>query len=168
MADLFETKLQQRTRALAEGLDLLGWSFDPLDAEAARVFIAQLGAVVERYRPEEDRLVAEWWIREPHVERRLSTMGRLTLRDREAANAPVIRKDQEPVIGDQRAGRGDASSNLVPRRVWVEIPLRTDESWRDHIRDVFSTYLVRRYRIVDFVADNPNGIGRYLLALKEN
>jgi predicted GNAT superfamily acetyltransferase len=162
VADLFDTKLRQRKRALDEGLDLIGWSFDPLDADAARVFIAQLGAVVERYLPAEDRLVAEWWIREPHVERRLSTLGKLTLRDREAADAPVIRRDQEPVIGDQRGG-----SPPAPPRVWVEIPLRPDESWRDHIRGVFTTYMVRRYRIVDFVIDNPNGIGRYLLALKE-
>jgi predicted GNAT superfamily acetyltransferase len=162
-ADLFETKLRQRKRALDEGLDLIGWSFDPLDADAARVFIGQLGAVVERYLPAEDRLVAEWWIREPHVERRLSALGRLTLRAREAADAPVIRKDQAPVIGDQRGG----GSKPVPRRVWVEIPLRSDESWREHIREVFTTYMVRRYRIVDFVADNPNSIGRYLLALKE-
>ena len=163
MADLFQTKLQQRKRALDEGLEVIGWSFDPLDADAARVYIAQLGAVVERYRPEEDRLVAEWWIREPHVERRLSTLGKLTLRDREATNAPVIRKDEAPIVGDQRGG----GKTPAPRRVWVEIPLKGDESWRAHIREVFATYMVRRYRIVDFVVDNPNGIGRYLLALKE-
>jgi predicted GNAT superfamily acetyltransferase len=164
MTDLFQTKLQQRKRALDEGFDLLGWSFDPLDAHAARVSIAQLGAVVDRYLPAEDRLVAEWWIREPHVERRLSTLGKLMLRDREAANAPVIRKDQEAIVGDQRGG---GAKTPAPTRVWVEIPLKSDESWREHIRDVFSTYMVRRYRIVDFVIDNPNGVGRYLLTIKE-
>ncbi len=169
MDDPFGTRLEQRRRALEDGFDLLGWTFDPLDAATAHVTIARLGAIVERYSSDEDALLAEWWIRRPHVERRLSNAGKLTLREREAADAPVLRKtartlwkEDDDAVGPQEATNGPV------RRVWVEIPLSRDESWREFVRDVFVRHFAKRYRIVDFVTDNPNGVGRYLLALRDD
>jgi len=164
MPDEFQTRVEQRRRALEEGLDLLGWVFDPLDSAAAHLGIARLGAVVERYLIDNDRIVAEWWIRRPHVQRRLSTVGKLTLREREAAAAPVIKRQAgaRPTGGAPMAALAGG-----PRRVWVEIPLRADEAWREHVREVFVTCFSRGYRVVDFVVDNPNKVGRYLLTRQE-
>jgi predicted GNAT superfamily acetyltransferase len=164
MADEFTSRLEQRRRALDEGVDLLGWVFDPLDTAAANLYIARLGAVVERYLPDEERVIAEWWIRKPHVERRLSSAGKLTLRERDAAVAPIVRRPEGSGVNER--GTSNIALPGAPRRLWVEIPVRGDQAWRDYVGDVFTTCFGRGYRVVDFVIDNVNGVGRYLLALK--
>jgi predicted GNAT superfamily acetyltransferase len=147
VADLFAARLAQRERALADGLDLLGWTFDPLDVEAAAVGVARLGAVVERYLPDVDRLVAEWWIRRPHVERRIASAGRLTVRARDAADAPVLTPSSSPLPESER-------------RVWVAF----DAGARAFLADVLPQHFARGYRIVDFMSGEHRETGRYLLA----
>jgi len=75
-------KLAQRDEALARGLDLIEWTFDPLEIKNAYFNIERLGVVVRRYSENEygstssplhgglptDRCVAEWWIATPRVE----------------------------------------------------------------------------------------------------
>ena len=75
-------KLKQREFALAEGIDLIEWTFDPLEIKNAFFNIERLGAIVRRYVHNQygktsshlhgglptDRLIAEWWIRSPRVE----------------------------------------------------------------------------------------------------
>lgn len=69
-------KLAQRERALARGIDLIEWTFDPLQLKNAHFNIARLGAIVRQYVPDfygctssslhanlpTDRLLAEWWL----------------------------------------------------------------------------------------------------------
>jgi predicted GNAT superfamily acetyltransferase len=76
-----QLKLAQRTDALARGIDLIEWTFDPLQARNAYFNLVRLGAVVRTYIPNfygntssplhgglpTDRFVAEWWLRSPHV-----------------------------------------------------------------------------------------------------
>ena len=83
-------KLAQRDEALARGIDLIEWTFDPLQLKNAYFNIAKLGAIVRRYVPDlygrttsplhgglpTDRLVAEWWLRSPRVQSRLSDKPR--------------------------------------------------------------------------------------------
>ncbi|PWU07127.1 MAG: acetyltransferase [Terriglobia bacterium] len=75
-------KLRQRDDVLARGLDLIEWTFDPLEIKNAFFNIERLGAIVRRYVENEygstsshlhgglptDRCVAEWWIASPRVE----------------------------------------------------------------------------------------------------
>jgi predicted GNAT superfamily acetyltransferase len=75
-------KLEQREYALARGIDLIEWTFDPLELKNAFFNIERLGAIARRYVHNQygrtsshlhgglptDRLVAEWWIRSPRVE----------------------------------------------------------------------------------------------------
>jgi predicted GNAT superfamily acetyltransferase len=75
-------KLAQRKDALSRGIDLIEWTFDPLQLKNARFNIARLGAVVRHYIPNlygrtssplhaglpTDRLVSEWWVRSSRVE----------------------------------------------------------------------------------------------------
>ena len=82
-------KLAQRDAALAMGLDLIEWTFDPLQALNAHFNFAKLGVVVEEYEENiygesssplhrgapTDRFVAEWRITTPHVERRIAAHG---------------------------------------------------------------------------------------------
>jgi predicted GNAT superfamily acetyltransferase len=74
-----QLKLHQRGDALARGLDLVEWTFDPLELKNAYFNIERLGSIVRRYERNQyglsssrlhgglptDRCVAEWWIRKP-------------------------------------------------------------------------------------------------------
>jgi predicted GNAT superfamily acetyltransferase len=74
-------KLKQREDALARGIDLIEWTFDPLEIKNAYFNIERLGAIVQRYVLNQygttsshlhgglptDRCVAEWYIDSPRV-----------------------------------------------------------------------------------------------------
>ena len=76
-------KLAQRDDAIARGIDLIEWTFDPLQLKNAHFNLARLGAIVRRYIPNcygrtssplhaglpTDRLVAEWWLSSDRVKR---------------------------------------------------------------------------------------------------
>ncbi|MEO7142736.1 MAG: GNAT family N-acetyltransferase [Bryobacteraceae bacterium] len=76
-------KLEQRKDALARGIDLVEWTFDPLEIKNAYFNIERLGAVVRRYVPNQygttsshlhaglptDRCIAEWWLGTDRVNR---------------------------------------------------------------------------------------------------
>jgi len=69
-------KLAQRDEALARGILLIEWTFDPLEIKNAYFNMERLGAIVRRYVPNQygtttshlhgglptDRCIAEWWI----------------------------------------------------------------------------------------------------------
>jgi predicted GNAT superfamily acetyltransferase len=74
-------KRTQREDALARGIDLIEWTFDPLEIKNAFFNMERLGAIVRRYVPNQygttssplhgglptDRCIAEWWIASPRV-----------------------------------------------------------------------------------------------------
>ncbi len=74
-------KLAQRDDALGRGIDLIEWTFDPLEIKNAFFNMERLGAIVRRYVPNQygttssplhgglptDRCIAEWWISSPRV-----------------------------------------------------------------------------------------------------
>ena len=90
----YRLKLAQRERALAQGLDLIEWTFDPLQAMNAHFNFAKLGGVSDEYAANfygestsalhrgtpTDRLVLSWRITEPHVVRRLEQPAALRAR----------------------------------------------------------------------------------------
>jgi predicted GNAT superfamily acetyltransferase len=69
-------KLFQRQDALERGIDVIEWTFDPLEFRNAHFNFERLGAIARRYIPDcygvtasplhaglpTDRLVAEWWL----------------------------------------------------------------------------------------------------------
>jgi predicted GNAT superfamily acetyltransferase len=79
-------KLAQREDAIARGIRLIEWTFDPLQLRNAHFNLVRLGAVARRYIPNfygrtssplhaglpTDRLVAEWWIQSTRVANILS------------------------------------------------------------------------------------------------
>ncbi len=74
-------KLKQREDALARGISLIEWTFDPLELKNAFFNMERLGAIVRRYVENQygtttshlhgglptDRCVAEWWLDSPHA-----------------------------------------------------------------------------------------------------
>jgi len=80
-------KLMQREDALARGIDLIEWTFDPLEIKNAYLNLEKLGAISRRYNINQygitssplqgglpsDRLIAEWWLKSKRVETLLAT-----------------------------------------------------------------------------------------------
>src|SRR5947208_332945 len=75
-------KLLQRDDALARGIELIEWTFDPLEIKNAYLNIEKLGAIARRYNINQygitssplqgglpsDRLIAEWWLESKRVQ----------------------------------------------------------------------------------------------------
>jgi predicted GNAT superfamily acetyltransferase len=80
-------KLLQREEALSRGIELIEWTFDPLEIKNAYLNIEKLGAIARRYNINQygitssplqgglpsDRLIAEWWLKSKRVETLLVT-----------------------------------------------------------------------------------------------
>jgi predicted GNAT superfamily acetyltransferase len=180
----YRLKLAQRERALKQGLDLIEWTFDPLQAMNAHFNFAKLGGVAEEYAVNfygestsalhrgtpTDRLVLSWKITEPHVIRRLEPAA-LRARAHEVAEAPVVNTTK--MDGEWRKVTA-INLALGDRRVWIEIPTGFTEmqqqapdralQWRMDVRQMFEHYFAKGYRAVDFVLQRDAGFGRYLLA----
>ena len=75
-------KLEQRKEALSRAIELMEWTFDPLEIKNAYFNMERLGCVVRRFVLNQygtttsklhaglptDRCVAEWWLASPRVE----------------------------------------------------------------------------------------------------
>jgi len=114
-------KLRQRQDAIARGIQLVEWTFDPLEIKNAYFNIERLGAVVRRYVLNQygtttshlhgglptDRCVAEWWIssgrvnallagapmERPRIETRIETPFDIdAIRKRDLARAREIQR----------------------------------------------------------------------------
>lgn len=182
----FRLKLAQRDRALAQGYDLIEWTFDPLQAMNAHFNFAKLGGVVEEYAPNfygestsalhkgtpTDRVVLSWKITEQHVVRRIEQLSpALRMKSHEVTEAPVV--NTTVMEGEWRKTR-QIDLTIKERRVWIEIPTGFTEmqqraperalAWRMDVRQLFDEYLAKGYRAVDFVLQREAGFGRYLLA----
>jgi predicted GNAT superfamily acetyltransferase len=82
----YQLKLAQRESVLAQGLDLVTWTYDPLESRNARLNIHKLGVVSCTYirdyygemkdglnaGPPTDRLQVEWWLGSERVRQRLA------------------------------------------------------------------------------------------------
>lgn len=80
-------KLLQREDALARSIELIEWTFDPLEIKNSYLNVEKLGAIARRYNINQygitssplqgglpsDRLIAEWWLKSKRVETLLTT-----------------------------------------------------------------------------------------------
>jgi predicted GNAT superfamily acetyltransferase len=181
-------KLAQREATIEMGLDLIEWTFDPLQALNAHFNFARLGVVVHHYEEDvygasssplhrgapTDRFIAEWRITTPHVERRIAARDQPTMRDARVMAAPIV----NPSIGRANwLAPGSADLSCDAPRLLVEIPVGFDVmlasdaalalDWRLSTRQIFESYFARGYRAVDFLLARSAGRGQYLLALPD-
>lgn len=174
-------KLEQRARALGMGVDLIEWTFDPMQALNAHLNFAKLGVVVAEYEENiygasssplhrgspTDRFVAEWWIRSARVEQRLSPSAP---RGPAMIEAPVVNRTR--VAGEWLECTSVDLATKGPRLL-VEIPAGFTEmqarasdlarAWRMASRGMFVHYLEGGYRVVDFLLDRASRRGWYVL-----
>jgi predicted GNAT superfamily acetyltransferase len=180
----YRLKLAQREAALAQGLDLITWTFDPLASANSYLNLQKLGCVASRYFVDlygtadrglnaglpTDRLLAEWWIRKPAVADRLAN-GRIGT----PPAAPVV----DEVAPDPRTGLPVLRRTDLDRGepfLLLEIPesirdikladLGLAWEWRSGIREIFQHYFARGYRAAGFHRLPQNGRVRHCFLLE--
>ena len=176
-------KLAQRAAVSKLGLELIEWTYDPLQSVNAHLNFAKLGVIVEEYVENiygestsalhgglpTDRFVCQWWIHRPHVLRRIEPSAIAAI-DVSAARAPVVNRMQLAAESMVPAGfdadRGEPRIKVeipldFPRMLTADLPLA--QQWRFETRAIFQHYLARSYRVVDFTHDRAQGRGQYLL-----
>jgi predicted GNAT superfamily acetyltransferase len=167
-------KLRQREDALARGIPLIEWTFDPLELKNAFFNIERLGAIVRRYAVNQygdtssplhgglptDRCYAEWWIDSARV--------------REICEAdPLVRTgDPGPVANrDEEAGQGDDPGPGRPPYLRISYPadiarIRSEDNARARAiqlanAEKFQSAFTRGLAVTAFEKNDAEGV--YLL-----
>jgi predicted GNAT superfamily acetyltransferase len=172
-------KLFQREQLLPLGVESVLWTFDPLEARNAHLNLNRLGAGIESYVEDmyagemgselargigTDRLIVDWRIASPRVERALAGEPpraiRLFAEGEGGGEVPVI---------NPHGGIGTLTAAELPdlARVRVEIPgsiqaLKAAEpeaarAWRRSTRTALGGYLGRGYRVAVFYREAESG-----------
>ena len=157
-------KRVQRQRAIAHGLPLITWTFDPLEGPNAHLNLHKLRAVSRHYWPDvygsnfgtlnaglpTDRLLVEWWV----------TGARLDAPDlMEIGDAPSIFE----VVGQGSERKIEVMHlNLDADSLWLETPgdihpikvanMDVALDWRLKVRTAFETYFERGYLATNFIS----------------
>jgi predicted GNAT superfamily acetyltransferase len=178
----FRLKMLQRDRAREMGLDLIEWTYDPMQALNAHLNFTKLGVIVSDYEINvygesrsplhagnpTDRFVAEWWIR-----REALSAGR------GVKSAPGVEAEAVAVNRIDRSRRWPACVDVVldvdVGALRVDIPMNFGEmltrapdvalDWRLKTRQIFTTYFARGFKAVDFRLDRAAASGAYLLVV---
>jgi predicted GNAT superfamily acetyltransferase len=185
-------KLEQRRRALDMGIELMEWTFDPLQVVNAHLNFRRLGVVAEEYHLDvygaspstlhqgnpTDRFIVQWWMRAPRVAG-LAGEVPAARRDEDVAPAPG---PEAPVVleAESRGGRIEPTRlklGLTEHDLQAVIPGRFPEmlardpglaqAWRLASREAFTHYLSRGYTVVDFLR-RPDGGGAYRLSQRRS
>lgn len=157
-----ELKWFQRAEALAQGLDLMTWTYDPLQSVNAYLNLTRLGAIARRYYRDaygemtdalniglaSDRFQVEWHLRNERVKRlRAAGNPHVPLSD-----APSVYRIEWtalgfPVIVDENPLRGEILRVEIPSDITVlkrdALPLAIQ--WRERTRSTFERAFASGY-----------------------
>ena len=161
-------KWAQRQRVLANGFDLITWTYDPLEAPNARLNLRTLGGIAHVYRRNiygenfgalgtglpSDRFVVEWWIKGDRVERRITG---IVLRPAGVGSPIANRCFGSSIDRHVEAIDLDLDAPLIRIEIpndlqsikRMNMPLAMD--WRMKTRELFEAYFARGYEAIDFV-----------------
>ena len=175
----YRLKMLQRDRACDMGLDLIEWTYDPMQALNAHLNFTKLGVTVSDYEVNvygesssplhagnpTDRFVAEWWIRganrtgrgvnvEPGIGAEAVAVNRIDRSHRWPTCVDVV------LDADAGALRVD-----IPMNFGEMLTTAPDVAldWRMKTRHIFTTYFGRGFKAVDFRLDRAAASGAYLL-----
>jgi predicted GNAT superfamily acetyltransferase len=179
----YRLKLAQRQFVLSQGLDLVTWTFDPLESRNARLNFHKLGVTCDTYvrdlygkmRDElnvglpSDRFQVDWHIASAHVARRLDAGWRgPSLSALEAEGVPVVNRAR------LSSGPPHPSRGVLPlegQGLLVQIPARFQAlkaadvglalAWREQTRSIFEAAFTRGYVATDLLFEA--GQSYYLL-----
>jgi len=178
----YQLKLAQRERALEKGIDMITWTFDPLQAANAHLNFSRLGVISDRYfvnfygettsylhRTGTDRLWVKWFLNSERVrdraQERLKGTSVSNERDRSSILIRVAENEEPKVLHD-----GPTVETAI-----IEVPgdinaiLRDDCKvairWREATRHAFKVALDAGYVVEEFylVQREKRKVGRYVL-----
>ena len=188
----YRLKLAQRDRVLAQGINRMTWTFDPLQSLNAHFNFAKLGVVADAYKINfygeatssflhqigigTDRLWVTWLLDSDRVNERLQTKDHSRISHPDLAEMVcLVRVGPNNVPERARAfeiaGQEDISIEIPTdinalQRQSPELAMR----WREATRWAFSEALSSNYYIDDFFGASRNGepVGIYLLSYNKN
>lgn len=179
-------KWAQREEALARGVALITWTYDPLQAQNANLNLRRLGASAPEFQPDfygittsslhhglpTDRLIVHWDLNAPRVRER-AAQGALP-RTEAPPSFPRINEVKWqagwPVSSDPRTDLTDEALLLEVPPDWnvlCQAAPRVAESWHRKVRAAFSAYLSNGYVAADFVPAEEGGRRRPLYVLRK-
>jgi predicted GNAT superfamily acetyltransferase len=182
----YALKLKQREIVLAQGIDLITWTFDPLESRNARFNFHKLGATCGVYLRNlygamrdklnaglpSDRFQVDWRVASPRVEARLRGEAGVP-------SASALTAEGVPLINPPAAGeplRPSTATTAAPalageERILMQIPSdfqslkATDRNlaleWRLHTRALFEEAFAKGYLATDLLVEG--GLSYYLL-----
>lgn len=180
----YQLKLAQREFALARGLDLVTWTYDPLESRNAYLNIHKLGGVCRTYIRDyygplddglnyglpTDRFQVDWWIAGKSVEKHLA--GKVG----EPDNGSAFKAN---AIGQTPGGLmspGPLTLDADLPTIQVETPadyqaIKAADTglaleWRLAMRQVFEAYFAAGYTVVDFLSHRTESGRRSLYILQ--
>lgn len=176
-----ELKEAQRDHCLDQGIEVIAWTMDPLEARNASFNFAKLGAYTREYHRDfygampdklnkglpSDRIYVEWPIGHDRTYKRLKGEDAApTLEQAEAEGVPYVLASEHDRPGPVDAGVvGGSHLLLAIPRTFQELkahdPARALE-WRMRAREAFEATFSRGYAAVEFLRSS-DGRGAYLL-----
>jgi predicted GNAT superfamily acetyltransferase len=184
----YQLKLAQRDFVSMQGVRLVTWTYDPLESRNARLNIAKLGAVCQRYTREvygdmddglnaglpSDRFQVDWWVTSPRVkERMFGQRAPLVLDSFISAGATILNPTRTgpgglPVPPERMlALAGNLTLIEIPPDIQAikaadrELALK----WRMHTRELFEGAFASGYWVTDFFFEPLEGRLRSFYAL---
>jgi len=161
-------KWAQRQRVLENGIDLITWTYDPLEAPNARLNLHALGGVSHVYKRNlygenfgalgkglpSDRFLIEWWLNSDDVQRRAQGLKPPPI----GLDSPIANACGGHTI-DRRIEAIDLELDAPIIRIEIPNDLQAIRQadmalaldWRLKTRDLFEAYFARGYEAVDFV-----------------
>jgi predicted GNAT superfamily acetyltransferase len=175
-------KLAQREHVIAQGMDLISWTFDPLQSLNAHFNFGKLGVLADRYLPNfygedaasflhqtgTDRLWVSWLVSTERVKRRISGIS-----------DPIDFNLGPPLVQvetDDSPRRNDLAEGLAQDHAAIEIPSNIDSllretalRWREDTRWAFAEALKAGYFVDAFTRETRGDkqIGKYILSHKK-
>lgn len=183
----FKLKLAQRERVLAQGINRITWTFDPLQSLNAHLNFGKLAVIADTYKTNfygettssflhqigTDRLWVTWLIDSHRVRERLQIVTK---------NKPLFEPQNAPTLVQVSSGcvpnRNRSSEILVNGHLSIEIPREIDAlqrehpqlalEWREATRWAFTKALDNDYVVKEFYCTTRDdySIGVYLLTLR--
>jgi len=182
-------KLRQREHALSQGLDLVTWTYDPLESANANLNVCKLGVVCDTYLRNiygemraalhvglaSDRFQVDWWVASKRVAERIKKGGeKLSLDealDRGGKHVNVTTLGPDGLL---RPSAHDLS--IAAQDVLVEVPAEIQSikaadtslaaEWRIHTREIFERYFAAGYVMAEFISELREGLRHSYYVLK--
>jgi predicted GNAT superfamily acetyltransferase len=183
----YDLKLAQREAVLKQELELITWTFDPLQSPNANFNFRKLGVLTNQYERnyygnmrdrlnqglDTDRLTVEWWLNSTRVRARVNLKKLPT-------SVQIMEGTQ--TVNQTRREKGflvnrSSSLALKARRILIEVPyhigamkekeMKLAQRWRKETREMFEAYFNRGYWVSEFATLELAGEKRSFYLLEE-